>query len=493
MRTGRPGARRGGARADANRLSPFAATVALVVMGLPSLTQAQQGSSPLPALPLDPVLAKLIEQSLAVRPELAQAEAQVRADRERIPQAGSFPDPMLQVGIQNDGFSSIEIGKMETSWLTVMATQAFPWPGKRGLRSEIAELGAKQTEANVVRLRLTTEGDVRRAYLGLLLARDRLALLDRLDAIWSKSAVSARARYEAGEGAQSDVLRSQLEVNRLKQRRWALQAQEHTLVQTLNRLRAHSLDEPIATSAHLADIGVPAIPDSSLAIDDALTRSPELGAARLGVTQSDRAQALARKSYFGDITVGAGVMPRWGDFPPMWTINLGTTVPIFAGSKQNREVAETEARSAAAQRGVEAVDQILRLRVEERRTALGALLDTIKLYREGLLVQSEATADSTLAQYSVGKVSFASVLEANAVFVADQDGFLQAVADAQSLAIAFHEVSLEAPATAAAGVAGAPAMPGAKSMGGGTTRNMSAGATAPAPAAEGGGSPASGM
>ncbi|MBI5542627.1 MAG: TolC family protein [Deltaproteobacteria bacterium] len=463
-------------------------------MTIRARAEAQQVSSPLPALPTDPVLAKLVEQSLAARPELAQAEALVRADRERVSQEGAFPDPMLQIGIQNDSFTSIQIGEMETSFYSIMASQSFPWPGKRGLRSEVAELVARQGETNVARLRLTAEADVRRTYLDLLLARDRLALLDRLDAIWSKSEAVARVRYESGEGAQSDVLRSQLEVNRLKQRRWALQAQERALVQGLNRLRGHRLDEPIATTAHLADLGTPTNPDAQAALDNALARSPELAAARLGVIQSEKSQALARKSYFGDLVLSAGVMPR-GGLPPMWQLNLGSTVPIFAGSKQSRAVAESEARAAAEQRNADATGQILGLRIEERRTVLAALLDTITLYREGLLIQSEATADSTLAQYSVGKVSFASVLEANAGFVADEDGFLQAIADAQRLAIAFHEVSLEPTATALVGAMGAPGMPGAtgRGMGEGPTRSTGAGGAPPVQAAEGGMRSTSGM
>ena len=79
----------------------------------------------------------------------------------------------------------------------------------------------------------------------------------------------------------------------------------------------------------------------------------------------------------------------------------------------------------------------------ERRTAYAALLETIRLFREGLLVQSRATADSTLAQYRVGKVTFASVLEANAGYINDEESFLAAVADAQRIAIAAAEVSLE--------------------------------------------------
>jgi outer membrane protein TolC len=69
------------------------------------------------------VLARLIDESLRARPELASAESLVRAERQRIPQAGALPDPMFQIGIQNDGFTSIEIGKQGTSFVSFMAQQ----------------------------------------------------------------------------------------------------------------------------------------------------------------------------------------------------------------------------------------------------------------------------------------------------------------------------------------------------------------------------------
>lgn len=453
--------------------SPFgAALIAGALVGSASTTAAAQSPGSPPRLPTDPTLAKLIEESLASRPDVAEAEALVQAQSERASQAGAWPDPMLEAGIQNDGFSSIEIGKMEGSFVSIMASQTFPWPGKPGLRTEIAELDTRRARSAVTRARLTTEADVRRAYLDLLLARDRLALLDRLQDIWQSSAGVARARYEAGDGAQSDVLRSQLELNRIKQRRLAIEVEERTSVQTLNRLRGAAFDAAIATSTHTRDLAVPELGDEQAALEDAHARSPELAAARLGVAVSDRAVSLAEKSYYPDLVVGAGIMIRGGDFPHMWQLTVGGTLPIFAGAKQNRAIAESEARTLAEQKRLEAIAQVLRLRVAERRVALSALIETVRLYREGLLIQSEATAKSTLAQYQVGKVSFASVLDANAGYIADEDGYLQSITDAHRILVAAAEVSLESVVTRGSGVMGGSSMPGASSMGGGSPGGM---------------------
>lgn len=409
-------------------------------------------------LPTDATLAALIDDSLAVRPELRAARATVDAESARIPQAGALPDPTIQFGWQNDGFTSIELGTMEGSYVSVMVSQTLPWVGKRGLRRDVAALGAAQAEQSVARLRLSTEADVRRAYLDLLLARDRLALLSQLEGVWQRSLGAARARLEAGSGAQSDLLRAQLELTRIKQRRIALQVEDVAGVQALNRLRGHPLDEPIETATTLRDLPAAATFADGFSVDDALARSPELAAARLAVLRAGKSVALAKKSYYPDLEVGAGVMVR-GDLPSMWLVTVGGALPVFAGSKQRRAVAESRSWDRAAQEQVRAIEQVLRLRVAERHAAFLAVVETIELYDQGLLIQSAATTESTLSQYTVGRVTFASVLDANAGLIADQEGYLQAVTTAHRLLIAEAEVNLDRTPAMAGGSAAA-GMPG---------------------------------
>jgi outer membrane protein TolC len=452
--------------------------LALLALLAPSLAAAQ--GEPAAAPPSDPVLVRLVEESLAARPELRQAQELARAERERVSQAGSLPDPVVTLGIQNDGFDGLKIGEMDSSYYLLMVSQGIPWPGKLWLRTDLARLAAEQADAGLARALLTTEADVRRAYLDLLLVRDRLALLGELGGIWQKSAGVARARYESGEGAQSDVLRAQLELNRLQQRRWALQSDERVTVQGLNRLRAHPLDEPVPTTAHVVDLPLPPVVDEAKGWDDAAARSPELRQARLATTAAETGVSLARRGLIPDVAVSAGIMPR-GALEPMWQAGVSFTVPVWAWRKQGRAIAESSARAAAGQASAAAIEQQLRLRLSERRSALGTLLDTVKLYREGLLVQSQATAESTLSQYRVGRVTFASVLDANAGYVADKEGLLLAIASAVRLGIADAEVSL-APgggALASGGGRGG-SIPGAGAAGGGPSGSKGGAEGAPA-------------
>jgi outer membrane protein TolC len=462
----------------------------LLVFAAPRIAAVETVSVPSgPALADDPVLRVLVSEAMESRPELAQVRAQIRAEQERVPQANTLPDPTLALGIQNDGFSGIQIGKMETSYVSIMASQTFPWVGKRGLRGEVVGLGKREAESDLQRVLLSVAADVERAYIDLLLVRDQIRLFAKLESLWAQSEGTARVRYESGETAQSDLLRAQLQRNRLRQQRWALLAEEHRRIAVLNRLRGHPPREPISTTRTLADLPDPALPEADEAVKAAESASPEVKKAMLAGEQADRRVALASRERWPDVTINAGLMPRGGNFPMMWQAGVAINLPIWSAQKQSRVMAENRARGESARDGAEALRQLLRQRVHERLAVLGALLEANRLYRSGLLVESEVTVSSTLAQYRVGRVSFASVLEALAGYLSDLNGFLDSVATTQKVVIAEQEISLDAPGNSAASMGG-PAMPGAGATSASTSSSRAAGSS---PDADGAGASMSRM
>ena len=425
------------------------------------LAVALAAASPVP-LDSAPQVAALVAEALANSPDIGRAEAAARAEVARAPQVGSLPDPTLTLGIQNDGFNGIQIGTMETSYWQVMLTQPVPWPGKLSAREAAARAQAGVAGAETARLRLATTAEVERAYVDLLVVRGQLALLAKLEVLWGEAEVMARTRYEVGQGAQSDLLRAQLERTRLRQRRVALEGEERTRLQGLNRLRVRPLEEPVATPRPLASFSDPVLRTVDEAVADAERRSPDLAISALAVVTADRRVDSARKEWFPDLAVTAGVMPR-GQIEPMWTVQLGITLPIWGATRQSKGVEESQARREADLRGEEAVRQLVRLRAQERRTLTSAALQTLDIYRGGILVQSDAAVRSTLAQYQVGKVTFPSVLEVLRGLVVDEGGYLDALAAAQRLAIADREVSLAPPDGLSGGGSGG-SMPGVAAL-----------------------------
>ncbi|MCM2249362.1 MAG: TolC family protein, partial [Geothrix sp.] len=219
-----------------------------LVLAAPAAAQAPLPESPVPdRATADPVLAALLAEALGKHPDIQRADAAVKMDQERIPQAGVLPDPSLSLGLQNDGFNGLMVGKMETSFYSVAFTQPLPWPGKRGLRKAAAALGVDLSEATRSRVLLGLEADVRRGYAALLLVRGQQALLAQQSLFLEQAERLARTRYEVGQGSQGDLLRAQLELTRLQQSAWSLEAEERSILAGLNRLRQRDPAEPIAT------------------------------------------------------------------------------------------------------------------------------------------------------------------------------------------------------------------------------------------------------
>ncbi len=437
----------------------------LALAGLPARAQLPLTPRP-PAVPTglaladDPGVRQLVARALAGRPEVSKAQALVRAARERVSPATALPEPIVTAGLQNDGFRRLQIGRMESSYLSFMASQTFPWPGTRPLRATALSLAADQLDGDLDRVRRQVQADVERACLDLWLAFDQQAVLERFDALWGQAEGLARTRYETGDGAQSDLLRAQLERTRLQQRRLLSAAEVAQRRLALERTLGEAPAGVDLPGRSLADLPDPVIADSAVALAQAESQSPELRQAQAALERAGRELLLARRATRPDLTMTTAIMPRGTTFAPMWQVGLAAGVPLWAGRKQDREVAAAEQLRQAAADQLATVHRVLAQRLDERRYLMAALTASNRLYRSSLLVQSEATVASTLVQYQVARLPFAAVLEALTGYLGDLTGFYASVAALQQVGVADRALSLDpvvGPGVGSMGTASAPA------------------------------------
>ncbi|MBL8934691.1 MAG: TolC family protein [Archangium sp.] len=376
----------------------------------------------LPALADD--VDTFIDQALKTIPELQAAQADAAAAQERVPQAQAWPDPMLQVGVQNDGFRRWQVGVNEMSWVSVMASQTIPFPGKTSGAVEAARV--TQTKARVERVRLTVIAEVRRSVLALQLARARLSVLDASRKVAEQGIAIAKVKLESGEGTQADVLRATVELGRLMQQQRRLEFDAVTATQALNRLRG--VKEEVGALRALA------LPSPTLAAPEP---APELDEAHASKLEAEAQLVLAGKAALPDLSVSAGVMVR-GSLEPMWTVSVGAPVPVVGLGRRQHALEEARAMVSAAERRLEALTQQLDLATTRRQAELESLLQRHQLLT-GLARDAESTTDAVLSQYRIGKTPFTSVLEANAARLSIADELLQVEADAWRLHIAHDE------------------------------------------------------
>jgi outer membrane protein, heavy metal efflux system len=252
-------------------------------------------SAPVGAQEDDPVLRALVEEAIARNPRLAAAEHVATAAGSRAAQAGSLPGPMLGLSYQNDGLAPT-LGERDMTMLSVEASQEIPYPGKRGLRRQVAQADAALSGFDAERERLTLVASVKRAYHGLRLARALADLAEQQRGAWKEVQETARVRYAAAVGPQLELLRAQVEGTRVQ----ALHAQHHAEAKArlaeLNRLLARPPDTPIETSPPTGLQPEPRDAQALVALSE--TISPELKAAAAAVQRDELAVELAHRDLF---------------------------------------------------------------------------------------------------------------------------------------------------------------------------------------------------
>lgn len=187
----------------ARKLLVAGVAVQLLLASAPARAQV-----PWPVPVEDPLLASLIDEALSKNPDVEAARQAAVAATQRPAQARSLPNPMFSAGYTNDGWSP-SLGTQEMTTLGFMASQELPYPGKRGLRGDIASREAGQVGQQAERVGRGIAAAVKRAYYGLLLSRNLLDLIRDQEENWKQIEGVARARYVVmwSQGAGADVMK----------------------------------------------------------------------------------------------------------------------------------------------------------------------------------------------------------------------------------------------------------------------------------------------
>jgi len=386
----------------------------------------------------DPALASLIEEALSKNPDVAAARQAATAAGQRPAQARSLPNPMFSVGYTNDGWAP-SLGTQEMTTLGFMASQELPYPGKRGLRGDIASREAGQVEQQAERVGRGITAAVKRAYYGLLLSRHLLDLIHDQEEIWKQIEGVARARYAVGQGAQQDVLRVQVEVTCIEQLVAEQEAEAEIRLAELNRLLDRAANTPLQTPAHLALRPVQGGLDQLVAWATGV--SPEVKGAGLGIERATLAVNLAKKEFKPDFSVQTAYLNR-GGLAPMWQAGIGISVPAYR-KRLSAGLAEAEAQLRSSQSVIESVRLRLRFRTQERLTQLKTTERVATLYGEGIVPQDRMSVEAALANYETGKVPFIAVLEALTTLYNDRATHLRLLANHEQTLASLEEASLD--------------------------------------------------
>ncbi len=354
-------------------------------------------------------LEDLISEALRRNPEVLGAQKRYEAARQRPAQESSLPDPMLSLGYNSSGSPRpfAGLGREPTANAGVMISQEFPFPGKRKLRGEIA---AKEADADFQQyqaVQLSVVSRVKQAYHRLRYAWTAREVLERNRDLLRKFLRTTEARYAVGKAQQQDVFKAQTQLSILETRLAKLTQERLSREAELNGLLARPIDTPLAQPADVAAAPLRVTLEDLL--NQARENAPVLRREEKMVQRAELAVNLARKEYYPDYTLSAGVY-HMGAMPSMYMARVDFKLPAWFWHSQRAGVAEEVSSLSQARRSLEATGQALAFRLKDDYLMAETSYRLMEIYSSTVIPQSSLALQASLAAYETGGVDFLTVL-----------------------------------------------------------------------------------
>jgi outer membrane protein, heavy metal efflux system len=353
-------------------------------------------------------LSTLVEESQQNNPEIQAAMHGSVAAGHAAQQAGALPDTQIMVqhlgvgsprpfaGYTNSDFAYIGLG----------ATQEFPGPGKRALRAQVAgaQAGAMRIQSGAVSRMIVEQ--VKMSYFKLAYLQATLGILLRDDKLLVEMEQIAESRYRVGQGNQQEVLKAQLQHTRILQEINLHHREQGQLQARIKQLLARAQDSPDIVTEPLSERALPA--GSSELLRQARQNNPEINAREQLVKRADLQTDLARKEFHPDYGLQYIYQNTDRKFRDYYMMTFTVTLPNrgrrraeLAEATENRQTATAELTAEVQRRLAEVQDQYV---VAKTST------EQLKIYREGLMPQAEATFRAAIAAYQANRQDFEILL-----------------------------------------------------------------------------------
>ena len=433
----------------------FSVTAPSRLHAQPSAAQSQQPPSQMIHTEAEPsgppvALAELIQESLDKNLELIALRAQVDVTRQRPAQERFLGAPMAEAQVWQWPFNSIN--PADTNMYMFMVTQDLPGRGKRQLRAAVAEKDIALAESDIAVRARDVVNQVKQAYASLFIARRAIRVhLDSVDLLRQIADVS-QAKYTTGRISQQDVLKPVVELSRLHSDIIMFDEQARLASARINVLLNRPPETPIGPLIEPQEQTVlPATADlQRLALD----RQPELQRARLEIERAEAELASVRADYKPDFSVQGGymLMPRMTD---AWTARVGITWPKapWSRGKIDARVAEQTAAIQVAKARAQAMENAVRLAVQEAYVRAKSAQDRAVLLRTTIKPQSQQTLDVSRVGYQSDRVDFQALIDNQRVLLDVNLDYFRALSDfTQALADLERAVGADVPVVTSATV-----------------------------------------
>lgn len=369
-----------------------------------------------------------VDEALAKNSELLALRAQLPIVRAKPAQEHGLAPPMLEGTIWQWPINTLN--PANTNMYMLMVGQELPGRGKRDLRAAIAEKDVALAESDVtVRARQIVD-DVKQAYTALFVARCAVDVHLASVGLLRQIADVSQLKYTTGRISQQNVLKPVVELSKLHNDILMLDEQAGIATARLNILLDRAPDAPIGV---LVDTDVTmSLPDTQTLQQLAVDHEPELQRARLEIERAEAELASAKSAYKPDFTVQGGylILPNQTD---ALLARVGVSWPKapWSHGKIDAQVAEHAAMVEAAKAKQRAMENRVRLGVQEAYVRAKAAQDRAALLRTTILPQSQQTLEVSRIAYQTDRVDFQALIDNERTLLDSQLDYVRALGEFQ--------------------------------------------------------------
>jgi len=353
----------------------------------------------LPTLTDDSPFSDFLTYAELRHPEVAANYYDWVASVERITIERSRPDPKLT-------FEAYIAGTI-TSIMPGLMTD-IPGPGKLPARGRVA---AAESEAKYFAFKaslLQTAYGVKKAYHELHFHNEEIRVNQETLQLLADLEQIARAENETGKGTLQDVLRVQIEEEKLRGEVANLHETHRALLARFKAALGMTPSDPeppvpsdVATSA-------PDLNDEQL-LDKALARNLQLKSMEAEIRRAEASIQLARKDKVPDFSAGGEVDVKAA--PVIWNPQLSMTLPIWR-DKLAAEIAEAQANKRSAEARLTSSQISLAVNFAVKLALYREANRNLTVLDEQVLPKARQSLDLTRADYLSGRSNFLDVIDA---------------------------------------------------------------------------------
>ncbi|WP_040766518.1 TolC family protein [Novipirellula maiorica] len=371
--------------------------------------------SPSPSSPTGQPVEYFVGTALARHPRILAARQRVAAATNVIPQAKALPDPTF-----NNTFWPFHDNALQTAGGRVgnqmSVNQNVPFPDKLKTKAIIASREVQIAQAEVDAIAREVTESVRLAYYEVWFATRAIAIIEETKDLVADLTDVAEAQYRSG-GSQQDVLRAQLETDRLDEQLITLRRQKQVAQADLATLLQQPVDLLPEATDELGITDTPQQIESLIALAEQC--NPKLRGLAWEIQRDRDKERLACLQQYPDFSVGLnwGLISDGHDvISPVangndnLSISFGTTLPIWR-EKINAGIREAAHRRSSTTRRLEAERDELYGKIRRLTVQADALAGQRDIYEGRIIPRTEDTLKLSIADYRGKRTDFFTLIE----------------------------------------------------------------------------------